>query len=247
MGSPLPDASYSLRNWGPWTVVSLDDWDQFEVGQSTAVELACDSGFQNPDRRLQFYSLLPVRSVHEADQVHGDGLFDVPAHSSGLLQCDGLTTARSGVMLTMRTADCYPVFIRDVDSHRFGLVHAGWRGLRDKIVLKALEEWFDGPVSVLVGAGIAPESYEVSGDVISEVARTHDVSTKALKARNILSDEHLDLPRLIRWQCRLSRRSINSFKVLGLSTGEHQPVPMYSYRETSTDERLISWIFKTSC
>lgn len=244
MSLDLNPADYSLRNRGPWTVVSVEDWGGFCLGQTTAAEGSFNADFHSPERRGTFFSLFPVRSVHEADQVHGDRLVDVPPHSTGHLGCDGLTAGRSSVMLTMRTADCYPVFVKNHRDERFGILHAGWRGLRDRIVTKALREWFDDPADVLVGAGIEGSRYEVSREVVEEVARSHDTSPSVLKDEGILVDECLRLPELIRWQCEKAPRSIRSLKRLPFGTGEDSPVPMYSYRENGTDSRMVSWIFK---
>lgn len=240
----IQTARYSLENRGPWTIVSLDEWAGFSLGQTTAASPSFNPSFQDPDRRNTFFSLFPVKSVHEADQVHGSGLTDVPPYSSAQLDCDGLTAARPSVMLTMRTADCYPVYLKGRRNHRFGILHAGWRGLRDQIVREAIDRWFDGPVDLLVGAGIGADRYEVSSDVIEAMADAHDASPRAFSDEGIVRGDCLDLQALIQRQSAMAERPVRSLRVLPLSTGEDQPVPMYSYRDSSTDDRMVSWIFK---
>ena len=65
-------------------------------------------------------------------QVHGDRIRVIdsadplPVH---VPECDGLITARPGVALAVRTADCVPLFFVDPVRRVIGAAHAGWRGM----------------------------------------------------------------------------------------------------------------------
>lgn len=76
-------------------------------------------------------------------QVHGDkilivGKNDLP--QQGLIpEADGVVTNAAGIVLSVRTADCVPIFLYDPKNKCIGLVHAGWKSSALSIVKKALE------------------------------------------------------------------------------------------------------------
>jgi copper oxidase (laccase) domain-containing protein len=185
-----------------------------------------------------------VDSVHEARQVHGSDLAVTGPYSSCYRGVDGLFSARSGSLLTIRTADCYPVFVRDVSNPRFCLLHAGWRGLADGIISKALNNWFDGPVELILGAGIGASEYEVGEDVVHAFSETLGMDVESMKQRGILSGACLDLKEIIAREADRADVTVRSIARFPSSTtaGNESP-PLLSYRDDGTEDRMISWIF----
>ena len=53
---------------------------------------------------------------------------------------DGIITNVTGLLLSIKTADCVPVLIADVKRHVIGAFHAGWRGTAARIVEKGVGE-----------------------------------------------------------------------------------------------------------
>ncbi len=53
--------------------------------------------------------------------------------------CDALVTDRRDVFLVVSVADCAPVYVYDPEKKVAGLIHCGWRGARDGIVVKTIE------------------------------------------------------------------------------------------------------------
>ncbi len=123
--------------------------------------------------------------------VHGARIVEVTEeflkqYDSGsfVQNCDGLVTPLSGdnaVMLTVKTADCLPVFLFDKASRASGIVHCGWRGLKRGVLSNGIEAMRAyGPTEDLVvhiGPGISADRYEVGDDVamlFPESAREED-------------------------------------------------------------------------
>ena len=52
---------------------------------------------------------------------------------------DGLVTTNSNILLTLKVADCVPVFLYEPLKRIIGLVHSGWRGTVENIVLNAIK------------------------------------------------------------------------------------------------------------
>ena len=77
----------------------------------------------------------------QSKQIHSANIKMVSDTSTPVVpDADGLVTdARSGVVLSVRTADCAPILLVDPVSHIASAVHAGWRGTAGEIVKHAVE------------------------------------------------------------------------------------------------------------
>jgi polyphenol oxidase len=98
-------------------------------------------------------------------QVHGKHIVEVgegPTAGEG----DGLVSQRNDVALTVLVADCVPIVLVDESSPRFGVVHAGWRGLAGGVLASALSH-FESPrdVHAFLGPCISAEGYQVGPEV----------------------------------------------------------------------------------
>jgi hypothetical protein len=47
-------------------------------------------------------------------------------------------TSQEGIVLSVLTADCLPVFLIDSEKKVVAIVHAGWRGLKGRIISRVL-------------------------------------------------------------------------------------------------------------
>jgi polyphenol oxidase len=116
-------------------------------------------------------------------QVHGTRIrvIDGDGPSVGILpECDGLITARPGVALAIRTADCVPLFFVDPVRHVIGVAHGGWRGTADGIASRMVDlfgERFSsqiGDIRVAVGPAIGPCCYQVDAPVHAAFSSRND-------------------------------------------------------------------------
>lgn len=93
------------------------------------------------------------------DQTHSDRVMRVSGrvrNASGRLavpDCDALITTDRGQLLTVRTADCLPVFFWDEAGRAVALAHAGWKGTHQKIAEKTVKR--------LVRLGVNPRRLRV--------------------------------------------------------------------------------------
>jgi YfiH family protein len=85
---------------------------------------------------------------------------------------DGLMTAKPGVLLTIRIADCLPVLLVDPQQRAVAAVHAGWRGALARVIEKAVGDMrraFDSDPQKLIaalGPSIRACCYEVGEEVV---------------------------------------------------------------------------------
>lgn len=152
---------------------------------------------------------------------------------------DALVTERSGVPLSVRTADCYPILLADLESRVVAAVHAGWRGTSARVVVAALERMNAmrrisslDRVWAAIGPGIGACCYEVGPEVAQLFGQEHAGRLDLAEAnrRQLLEagvpDRNIDLLR------HCTRCDAERF---------------YSYRRDREQAgRMISWIAVTT-
>ena len=95
---------------------------------------------------------------------------------------DGLVTARRGLLLSVRTADCVPVLLYDPSSNICAAVHSGWRGTYKRISSVAIDKMVAagasrGSIIAAVGPCAGACCYEVGAELYeSFTALSHDYS-----------------------------------------------------------------------
>lgn len=106
-------------------------------------------------------------------QVHGLEILqlDECRRRGGHPQCDGLILQAdrdAGKLALMISGDCLTVLL--LGRRSLGLIHAGWRGLRDGILQKGVAAMAeDKPFLAVFGPAIGPCCYPVGEDVAREV------------------------------------------------------------------------------
>lgn len=90
------------------------------------------------------------------------------------VEADGQWTNEKKLVLNIFTADCLPIMITDTAGTWTAAVHAGWRGVENRIVAKALAE-FKGEFSklrIFIGPHIQMKSFEVETEVKDQLLRS---------------------------------------------------------------------------
>lgn len=103
----------------------------------------------------------PLKEVVTIRQVHGAAIIVGIKEMSGAMktvpEADGVVTDQPLLALTVRTADCLPISIYDPKHHCIAMVHTGWRGSQQKIVLKAIagmrKKWGRAAADLKIGFG----------------------------------------------------------------------------------------------
>lgn len=138
----------------------------------TAVGLGAGIDAGTADRRLDLPSLAArwaPAHVAQAAQVHGAALAVIMgrAGAAPAAGCDALLTADPGTVLTIRTADCVPIFLADPGQRVVALAHAGWRGIAAGLpsrLVAAAWQWLNARPERLraaIGPAIRACCYEV--------------------------------------------------------------------------------------
>ena len=123
-----------------------------------------DHGFGTRD------DALPQRNMARLKQIHSAVVW-VAEQPGCAGEGDALVTAKTGVPVSIRTADCYPILLADERNRAVAAVHAGWRGTAARIVDKTIERMHAQfgtearDLWVAIGPGIGSCCYEVGVEV----------------------------------------------------------------------------------
>lgn len=107
----------------------------------------------------------------DINQIHSDKVLIVDK-SGNYGEADGIiTSSKDNLVLLIKTADCIPIFIYDNITRNYGIVHAGWRGVKQKIHLKAIEKFIGlgsskSNLNFVMGPSIKKCCYEVGEEMI---------------------------------------------------------------------------------
>ncbi len=124
-------------------------------------------------RRVAATLGLTADAVAIVTQVHDATVLPVsepsgPLHTLG--EADAMWTARAGVLLAVRVADCVPVLLAAPGG--VAVAHAGWRGAAAGVVAATVEALCAGvgadpdQVAAAVGPHISGANYEVGPEVV---------------------------------------------------------------------------------
>ena len=195
-----------------------------------------------------------VRCVVSVRQVHGTDALVVtrplrPRELSGG-GWDALITSRSGILLTVTTADCVPILIHDPVRHVVAAVHAGWRGAVAGIVPATLakmhREFGSEPAALHVGVGpsVGPCCYEVDEPVLNPL-RAGLPDWRSVVRGTERGKAALDLRALVRRQAESAGVAEERIRTVSVCTGCH-PDLFYSYRrEGRVNGSMVSGIMLT--
>ncbi|HXO19833.1 MAG TPA: laccase domain-containing protein [Thermoanaerobaculia bacterium] len=129
-----------------------------------------------------------------ARQVHSARVLAAMPGECG--EGDALFTRRSGLALSIVTADCVPVLLAGPEG--IAAVHAGWRGIASGVIAAAVAaldagggEGAGAGVTAWIGPAIGLCCYEVGEEVAVEVARA---SAPEVVVPGPAGRPHLDLP-----------------------------------------------------
>ncbi|MBV8164079.1 MAG: polyphenol oxidase family protein [Candidatus Eremiobacteraeota bacterium] len=136
---------------------------------------------------LAAWGFAPSRALAQVDQVHGT---DVVPPSASTRQADGLFADGDDVILSVKAADCAPLWFADMSANRFALVHAGWRGVADGIVGAAVTALTaSGSSTAELAVAVGPHLQRCCFEVGPEVAERFAGVPGAVVAPDVLTVE----------------------------------------------------------
>jgi YfiH family protein len=142
----------------------------------------------------------PSNNLCLLKQVHGRDC--VEATNKSILTADAHWTKNPQLSLLIKTADCLPIMVTSSKEKWALAIHAGWRGVEQKIVSHALAPLLnkkDTSAKAYIGPHIQSQSFEVDIDVAKKILSAHALSfEKAEKIGHKKENKHyIDLAALV--------------------------------------------------
>lgn len=164
---PAPESIRALVT----TVEGFDD-EPFNLGTHVGDDLD-----KVNKRRQQLTEALKLEEqIAWLNQVHGVEVVDYADASGGsLLDADACISSDIQSPCAVMTADCLPLLVTDKNGNQVAAIHAGWRGLQQGIIERAIAQ-FQAPRSELLvwlGPAISKINYEVDQFVYNEFAKRY--------------------------------------------------------------------------
>ena len=177
-----------------------------------------------------------------ADNLNTDKL---PANHA-----DAAITSQPGRVCVVMTADCMPLFLCSRDGSKVAVVHAGWRGMADGIIERAVE-LFEQPASNIVawaGPTIGPQHFEIGDEVRQHLAGPDSAYTRSINA--IDSSNSINSSNKGKWLAdlyalagfRLAQIGVTEFGYDNVCTYADQQ-RFFSYRRDNLTGRMASIIY----
>lgn len=141
---------------------------------------------------------MPFEHLLMADQKHTDNITvittkTISEEGTYIPDTDALITKETGIPLLLFFADCTPILLYDTENHVLGVVHAGWKGVAQKIAAKTVDKMVSDlnankeTIIAAIGPNIGSCCFEVGKDVGEEIIKT--VSPKSISDKMFLEKE----------------------------------------------------------
>lgn len=165
--------------------------------------------FGNKHFEKEHFSFFPEIQFQFLKQVHGNNVVHFDRHTDELHHADGHYTATKKLGLVIQTADCLPILAYDQHQKWILAIHAGWRGVENKITKVGLErlskEARTPLASIYIGPHIQYKSFEVDEDVAMKLLKctekehgqyVHDEDTNKyfINLKKVVHAQILELP-----------------------------------------------------
>lgn len=127
---------------------------------------------ENKELICNYLSINPQNLI-KPTQVHSDNIEFVDDRTN-YPNCDGLILKEKNKAIYLNFADCTPVILYDEKQKIGSIVHAGWRGTAQKIVVKAVNKMKSNPKDIIaiIGPCISFNQFETSSEAIEKLSET---------------------------------------------------------------------------
>ena len=156
---------------------------------------------------------------------------------------DGLISDEDQIVLSIKVADCVPIFLVEKQTGIIGLIHAGWRGIAKGIVNSGIDQivklgGIPNSLFVLMGPSIRKCCFEVGQDVATQFPQKFVIKNSN---GNIAVDLHKTL------ESQFISRGVNSENIFDTKKCTCCSHEMFSYRRQGKKSgRMIAIIGKSN-
>jgi hypothetical protein len=154
----------------------------------------------------EIQKLFPDVRLKRIKQVHGDLVIHTSPHAIDFSrEADAHYSNEQNIALGIATADCIPVMMFHSNPRWVAAIHAGWRGVQNRIVPKAISQLVKlgckpERISVFAGPHIQRPSFEVGNDVRDQLLACSPLRDGSVWSRIDDAKSHVDLHEILKAQ-----------------------------------------------
>jgi len=133
-------------------------------------------------------------------QVHSSKVISI--NKPGIIEeTDGVISINKEIVLSIKVADCVPLFLGDKVSGHFGLVHSGWRGTANNISRRAVKRMKEvgsnvKNIKAMIGPAINQCCFEVGPEVSDQFDNSFSIAGKGdrqmLDLKSVIKHQLID-------------------------------------------------------
>ena len=153
---------------------------------------------------------VPFEGLVSLEQVHGGHIVRVRKEDCGkgarnladvLRASDAAITNCPDVVLSIRSADCAPIFLLDPVHHAIGIAHVGWKGASERLTSKMVQafrhQFLSRPANLIVGLGpmihsccyeVGEEFRDVFGSFVTKRKQSYFFNLKGWVIDDLLAE-----------------------------------------------------------
>lgn len=185
----------------------------------------------------------PKLAIKKIRQTHSDLVVEA---SDSVTEADAHYTSEINSALLIATADCMPIMIYCSQTRRVAAIHAGWRGIANRITEKTLEKLITTGSSkkefqIWVGPHILQNSFEIDQEAYELLLNAQSGLAENEFMYKLNSKYHVALKKILAAQIELVAPGTTKLLFLDIDTKTNSDY--YSYRrDQKTKERNLSFI-----
>ncbi len=181
-------------------------------------------------------NILTKKAIVSMSQIHSTNIEVVNNKKLVYNNVDGIFSCNKNYALQVKTADCLPIFFIHEHKNIFGVIHAGWKGLKNGIISKSTKLLSShinnlNEITAFIGPSISQKNYEVKNEFIDYFG-------------NKFIDKVED-----KFFCNLKAVASSQLQKLGIKNVidcnqcTYENENYHSYRRNKTSKRMIGLIY----
>ena len=176
------------------------------------------------------------KAIVSMSQTHSTNVEVVKNKKLVYSNVDGIFACNKNYALQVKTADCLPIFFIHKHKNIFGVIHAGWKGLKNGIILKStnlLKSHINdlNDITAFIGPSISQKNYEVKNEFINYFGSSF--------IKNVDDKLFCNLKEIARSQLN----EIGITRVIDSNQCTYENENYHSFRRNKTSERMVGVIY----
>lgn len=210
-------------------------------------EFGIHPNLKNYNKNINFIKKkFDLHDVFVASQIHGSTVVECDKNFSSGIEADGLITQERNYGIGVFTADCVPIFLFDSQKYIVSILHSGWKGTYNEIVVNAinifLEKYYSNINDIVIYIG--PHNKVCCYEIGEELKRKFSEHYKFKQNNNIFNGNNLNLLECIKTSVLNGNIPLENINVIDYCVHCSNDVKFYSYRKDPKSlNRIFSFIF----